>query len=200
VFAQQEVAMNRKIFASCVLVLLAFVTVPLKAKDDMIARYRAFAVNMNGGGRTNAGVVDIGIKRWSTEAEREALITTLKENGSTALLDALIKQPESGFIKMPNTLGWTLFYARKTDLPDGGQRMVIATNRRLGFGEVSRQTRSVDYDFTLIEIHFPKGGGKGEGKLAVAAKVTWDKETNQIDIENYQAMPVQLKNVEEVKP
>ena len=87
---------------------------------------------MKGGGRTNAGTVDIGISRWSTEAEREALITTLKEKGSAALLDALIKQPESGFIKMPNTLGWTLFYARKTDLPDGGQRLVIATNRRLG--------------------------------------------------------------------
>ena len=155
---------------------------------------------MNGGPRTNAGVVDIGITRWSTEAEREALIATLKEKGSTALLDALTKQPESGFIKMPNTLGWTLFYARKTDLPDGGQRIVIATNRRLGFGEVSQQRRSADYDFTLVEIHLPKGGGKGEGKMVPAAKVTWDKETNQIDIENYQAMPVQLKNVEESKP
>jgi hypothetical protein len=192
--------MNRKLFVSSLLVLLAFVTVPLKAEDKTIARFRAFAVNMNGGPRTNAGTVDIGITRWSTEAEREALIATLKEKGSTALLDALTKQPESGFIKMPNTLGWTLFYARKTDLPDGGQRIVIATNRRLGFGEVSQQRRSADYDFTLVEIHLPKGGGKGEGKMVPAAKVTWDKETNQIDIENYQAMPVQLKNVEESKP
>ena len=192
--------MNRKILVSCVLALVAFVTVPLKAEDKPITRFRAFAVNMNGGGRTNAGTVDIGITRWSTEEEREALIATLKEKSSTALLDALTKQPESGFIKMPNTLGWTLFYARKTDLPDGGQRIVIATNRLLGFGEVSQQSRSVNYDFTLIEMHFPKGGGKGEGKLALAAKVIWDKKTNQIDIENYQAMPVQLKNIEEVKP
>jgi hypothetical protein len=34
----------------------------------------------------------------------EALIATLKEKGSVAL-DALVKQPESGYIKMPNTLG-----------------------------------------------------------------------------------------------
>jgi hypothetical protein len=192
--------MNRKIVVSSLLVLLAFVTVPLTAEDKTIARFRAFAINMNGGPRTNAGTVDIGISRWSTEAERDALIATLKEKGSTALLDALTKQPEAGFIKMPNTLGWTLYYARKTDLPDGGQRIVIATNRRLGFGEVSQQKRSVNYDFTLIEMHIPKGGGKGEGKMVPAAKVTWDKETNQIDIENYQAMPVQLKNIEEVKP
>jgi hypothetical protein len=191
--------MNRKVFVSCVLAVLAFVTVPLSAEDKPIERLRAFAVNMNGGPRTNAGTVDIGITRWSTEAERDALLNTLKEKGSTALLDALTKQPEAGFIKMPNTLGWTIYYARKTDLPDGGQRIVIATNRPLRFGEVQKQTRSVNYDFMLIELRVPKDGKKGEGKLAPAAKVTWDKETNQVDIENYQAMPVMLKNVEEVK-
>src|SRR5689334_25238209 len=98
--------MNRKVFASCLLAFLAFVTVPLAAEDKPIERLRAFAVNMNGGPRTNAGVVDIGITRWSTEAERDALLNTLKEKGSTALLNELTKQPESGFIKMPNTLGW----------------------------------------------------------------------------------------------
>jgi hypothetical protein len=192
--------MNRKTLVSCVLTLLAFVTVPLTAEDKPIARLRAFAVNMNGGGRTNAGVVDIGITRWSTEAERDALIQTLQEKGSTALLDALTKQPEAGFIKMPNTLGWTLYYARKTELPDGSTKIVLATNRPLRFGEVTQQSRSVNYDFMLVEIHIPKGGKKGEGKLAAAAKVSWDKETKQIEVENYQAMPVELKNVEETKP
>src|SRR5262249_5411458 len=89
----QEVAMTRKILASCALAVLAFVTVPLAAEDKPIERLRAFAVNMNGGPRTNAGTVDIGITRWSTEAERDALLNTLKEKGSTALLDALTKQP-----------------------------------------------------------------------------------------------------------
>ena len=191
--------MNRKVFVSCALAVLAFVTVPLAAEDKPIERLRAFAVNMNGGPRTNAGVVDIGITRWSTEAEREALLSTLKEKGSTALLDALTKQPEAGFIKLPNTLGWTIYYARQSELPDGSKRVVIATNRPLNFGEVSRQTRSVNYDFMLLEIHFPKDGKKGEGKMAPAAKVSFDNKTNQVEIENYQAMPIQLKNVEEVK-
>ncbi len=192
--------MNRKILVSCVLTLLAFVTVPLTAEDKPIARFRAFAVNMQGGSRTNAGTVDIAITRWSTEAERDALIQTLQEKGSTALLDALTKQPEAGFIKMPNTLGWTLYYARQTDLPDGGKKIVLATNRPLRFGEVQKQTRSVNYDFMLVEMHFPKGGGKGEGKLAGAAKVSWDSKTHKLEVENYQAMPVDLKNIEAVKP
>ncbi len=191
--------MNRKVFVSCLLAFLAFVTVPLSAEDKPIERLRAFAVNMNGGPRTSAGVVDIGITRWSTEAEREALLNTLKEKGSTALLNELTKQPESGFIKMPNTLGWTIYYARQSELSDGSKRIVIATNRPLNFGEVRHQTRSVNYDFMLLEIHLPKGGGKGEGKLAPAAKVSFDSKTNQVEVENYQAMPIQLKNVEEVK-
>jgi hypothetical protein len=191
--------MNRKILSSCVLALLALVTVPLTAAEKPIARFRAFAINMTGGPRTSAGTVDISITRWSTDAQREELITTLKEKGSGALLDALIKEPEVGFIKMPNTLGWTLYYARQTDLPDGGRRIIIATNRRLAFGEVSRQTRSSQYDFTLVEMHLPKSG-KGEGKIVSAAKVTFNNKTHQIEIENYGTIPVQLKEVTEVKP
>ncbi len=101
---------------------------------------------------------------------------------------------------MPNTLGWSIFYARQTDLPDGSKKIVMATNRKLLFGEVSRQTRSADYDFTLVEIHFQKGMEKGEGKLAAAAKVTFDNKTHQIEIENYGAMPVELKDISETIP
>ena len=192
--------MSRKMLSWSVLALASLAAAPLMGADKPIVEYRAFAVNMTGGPRTSAGVVQIGISRWSTDAEREALLTTLKEKGSGGLLDALTKQPESGFIKMPNTLGWTLFYTRQYQLPDGSRRVVMATNRKLTFGEVSRQTRSAEYDFTLVEIHFPKDGGKGEGKLAAAAKVTFNKETQQIEIENYGTMPVELKDVSEEKP
>jgi hypothetical protein len=198
VFAGREVAMNRKLVYTCVLTLLALVTVPVLAeKEKVIAEFRAFAVNMTGGPRTSAGVVQIGIFRWSTEDEREALLTTLQEKGSGALIDALMKQPEAGYIKMPNTLGWTLFYARQTQEPDGSRKIVLATNRKLTFGEVSRQTRSAEYDFTLVEIHMPADGKKGEGKLAAAAKVTFNNKTRQVEVENYGAMPVDLKDVSE---
>jgi hypothetical protein len=166
----------------------------LAQKAKPIETFRAFAVNQTGTTKANSGVIQISIDRWSTDAEREALITTLKEKGSTALLDALIKLPQLGFIKMPNTLGWALFYARQSELPDGGRKVVLATNRKLGFHESAKQTRSVNYDFTLVEMHFDKAG-KGEGKLATAAKVEWDRKTQQLDIENYGAMPVTLAKI-----
>ena len=193
--------MNRKLSVSAVVaVLLGFLAAPVLAdKAKPIATFRAFAVNMTGGSRTSAGVVQIAIERWSTDEEREALITTLKEKGSTALLDALVKLKPVGYIKMPNTLGWDLYYARQNPLPDGSRQIVLATNRRLSFGEVSRQTRSVNYDFTLVEMHLPKAG-KGEGKMATAAKVSFNNKTHQVEIENYGAMPVQLKDISEEKP
>ena len=192
--------MNRKLgFILPLVALLAALAAPaLAQKPKPIVTYRAFAVKMTGGGQ--AGTIQISIDRWSTDQEREDLITTLKEKGSTALLDALLKMKPLGFIKMPNTLGWDLYYARQSDLPDGGRRVVLATNRRLGFNESRQQTRSVNYDFTLVEMHFPKGGGNGEGKLAAAAKVEFDSKTHQLDIENYGAEPVQLKNISETTP
>jgi hypothetical protein len=192
--------MNRKRSLALVVIgLLVCVAAAAKEKAKAIANFRAFAVNMQGGPATNAGVVQIGIDRWSTDEERAALITTLKEKGSTALLNALVKLPPLGYIRMPNTLGWDLYYARQNQLPDGTRQVVIATNRPLGFGEVARQTRSADYDFTLVEMHFDKSG-KGEGKLAAAAEITFNNKTQQIEIENYGPMPVKLLDIKETQP
>jgi hypothetical protein len=56
----------------------------------------------------------------------------------------------------------------------------------------------MQYQFTLIEIHLDKNG-KGEGKLVPAAKVSWDKAAKRIEIENYNALPVDLTSVTTVK-
>lgn len=193
--------MSRKfsIAVTAIALLFGLTGSALAQKAKPIETFRAFAVNQAGAAMANSGVVQISIDRWSTDEERDALITTLKEKGSTALLDALTKLPQLGYIKMPNTLGWALYYARQSELPDGGRRVVLATNRKLGFGESARQTRSVNYDFTLLEMHFDKAG-KGEGKLAAAAKVEWDRKAQQLDIENYGAMPITLANITSETP
>ena len=41
---------------------------------------------------------------------------------------------------------------------------------------------------------------RGEGKMAVATKISFDKKKNQIELENYSSEPVRLNNLElEVK-
>ena len=87
-------------------------------------------------------------------------------------------------------LGWDL---RCLDAPpEGGPDCedLIATCRLRS----PRQPRTVDYPFTLIEIHLDKDG-KGQGKMAYATKITFDKKKNSVELENYSSEPVRLNEV-----
>ena len=157
-------------------------------------RLRAVAVNMSNVGRGGDNVVDIEIDRWSTEAERDDLITAFNAKGPNALLSKLESTKRVGYVRLPNSLGYDLHYARKHPGEDGGEQIVIATDRRIGFWEARDQPRTIDYPFTLIEIRVdPKG--EGEGKMAVATKIAYNKKKNAVELENYSTEPVRLQNV-----
>lgn len=155
-------------------------------------RYSATAVNEPGHGTTP---IQIAIDRWSTDKERDALVSTLLEKGADALLDVLQDTPKVGFIRSTTGgLGWDLHYARKTPLPDGGERVILATDRPLSFFEESRQLRTIDYPFTIIELRIAPNG-EGEGKLSLATKIIPDKESGTIVLEDYGTQPVLLMAV-----
>jgi len=76
---------------------------------------------------------------------------------------------------------------------------VIITPRVIGFREARDQPRTVDYPFSLFEMRFDKAG-KGEGRLAYATQISFDKKKNSIEIENYSSEPVRLNELKlEVK-
>jgi hypothetical protein len=161
-------------------------------KEKPIETFTCFAANMQ---RGNAGVIDINIYRWSTDQEREMLLTTLQEKGRDALIDALMSiRPRVGYMRTPNSIGYDLFYARNNVQPDGSRHIVLATNRRVAFKEAQNNTRSMQYQLTAIEIHLDKDG-KGEGKMQPAAKISWDAKAKKIELENYNALPIDLVNV-----
>ena len=142
--------------------------------------------------------VDINITRWSTEAERQKLITTFVEKGPNKLLDALQDQKPVGYFKLPNRLGYDLRFARQIPLEDGGRRIVILTDRPISEFEAREQPRTMDYPFTLIEVRLKKDD-TGEGKISVATKITLNKKDNTVELENYQSEPVRLNNLRVVK-
>lgn len=158
-------------------------------------RMTAFAVNMSGVGRGGAQTLEIVIERWSSDEERKRLTDILQEKGSDKLLDALegIK-PRAGFIRTNRSLGWDIQFARQQDLPSGGRRILFGTDRPMGFYEMRNNTRSADYEFMLCEIRLG-ADGKGEGKLALSAKISYDKEQKEVEIENYAQQPVRLTQV-----
>jgi hypothetical protein len=147
--------------------------------------------------------MDISITRWSTDEERKLLITTFLEKGPDKLLDVLQDQKDCGFIRIPGyngpdaqaiRMGWRLRYTRQVPLPEGGRKILIMTDRYISMWEARNNPRSRDYPFTLIEIHLDKDG-KGQGKASVATKITFDKEKNQLELENYSSEPVRLNEV-----
>jgi hypothetical protein len=148
--------------------------------------------------------IRINIDRWSNPSQREHLIATFLEKKQDGLLRELEKQPEFGRFNFPGymgrdpnnvmRLGTDIRYAMSFPGDDGGRRIVIITPRVIGFAEASDQPRTVDYPFTLFEMRFDKAG-KGEGKLAYATQITFDKKKNNIELENYSSEPVRLNNL-----
>jgi hypothetical protein len=168
------------------------------AKDEAILRLHAISLDLNNRART--GTVDIVIERWSTPEETSKLKAVLLENGDDKLLSALQKtKPRCGFARTSTSLGWDIYFARETPLPDGGRKIVVASDRPVSYWEARNSGRSMDYQFSLAEIRLPKAG-KGEGKAIAAAKLTFNKETNTLEIENYQREPVRLGEVTVEEP
>jgi hypothetical protein len=166
-------------------------------------RLSAFGVSMSTVATGKTAVMDIRIKSWSTEADREKLLATAVEKGQDALLRVLQRMPDHGRISIPGwtgpdphnaRLGWTLRYAFSTPGEDGGHRIGIATDRYIGMWEARNQPRTIDYPFSLIEIRLDKSG-KGVGKMAVATKIDFDKKKKQLVLENYSSEPVRLNEV-----
>jgi hypothetical protein len=166
-------------------------------------RLMAFAVNMSNIGTGAAGMVEIRITKWSTPAERQKVITTMVEQGQDKLLSLLQDLPSKGRLRFPNymgpdpnnlRLGWDIRYAWTTPDPEGGHRIVVALDRYMSFLEIRNQPRTVDYPFTLIEVHLNKDG-EGQGKMAYATKVTFDTKKNTVELENFSSEPVRLNEV-----
>lgn len=188
--------MKRTLKALSLALPLALGAVSAAAADKPVLSLTATAVNMSGVGRPGATQLTIVIERWSTDEERGKLVDTLVEKGSDKLLDVLDDiKPRAGFIRTSRSLGWDIQYARVQDLPSGGKRIIFATDRPMNFYELRNNTRSSDYEFMLCEIRLSADGRKGEGKLATAAKISYDRAEKRVEIENYGQQPVRLTQV-----
>jgi hypothetical protein len=164
-------------------------------------RFTGFAINMNSGPST--ATVDFAIDRWSTDAERDALLAILQEEkdvyrANQKLLSKLQKMPKVGYIRTPQRLAWDLRFARQMPLEDGGRRIVLATDRPVGFREARNQPRSMDYPFTIVEIQLDKND-RGSGKILAGTKIYIDKKSNELVLENYAQQPIRFNEIKPLK-
>src|SRR5262249_54525912 len=161
-------------------------------------RFSALAVNMSNIGRAGAQTLEIVFNRWSTDAERDRLMTALLDLGPAQLLNTVHKLPRFGSFRTLTSMGHDIHYARHTALPDGGERVFALTDRYVSFWEEANQTRSVDYPFTTIDLQVAPNG-EGQGKMSFATKITGDAENKIVVIEGFADQPIQLNAVKREK-
>jgi hypothetical protein len=174
----------------------ALLVPPIVSGQNQKEQFTGFAINMNSGPST--ATVDFTIERWSTDAERDQLLAIIKgeRNPTDKLLRALQDLRKVGYIRTQQTLGWDLRYARQSPLEDGGRRIVLATDRPIGFREARNQPRSIDYPFTIVEIQLDKND-KGVGKIMAGTKIYVDK-NNNIVLENFGIEPIRFNEIHKI--
>ena len=178
--------------------LAVAVAAPEARAAEAVMRLRAFAVNTSANvPSTRTSTVEIVIERWSTAEERDRMVTALKEGGPDDLLKALqrVKQPP-GRLTTPGSIGFPLAFAWQIKNPEGGRRVIVATDRPVGFLEVRNSPRTMDYRFMLIDFRL-NAKGKGQGKLIPLAKIKVNDE-HFVEIESYASEPVRLTEVREL--
>lgn len=187
----------RTLVAACVAALAATAMPAAQSNMAQPLKLTSFAVDMSSTApRANTTPLDITINRWSTDSERSKLRETLAK-GQDALLSALEKLPVVGYINTPGSLRWDLHYARQRPAPEGGQSIILATDRYVTAWEAFQQPRSINYPFTVIQLQLDKNGN-GVGKASIATKIT-QQDDGTIELENFSSQPVMLNDVHPVK-
>lgn len=174
----------------CTVALVAAASIPQARENTERIVLTAFAIDLQGAART--GPLDISIERWSTVEERSRLLSALSEDGQDGLLRELRGMDEVGRIRSATGLGYPLRYASQSPAENGGRRIVIVTDRPVGFTELRRWSRALDYPFLVAEVHLGPDN-RGDGTLTTAAQVR--QVNGHILVENFELQPIRLEQV-----
>lgn len=121
----------------------------------------------------------------------------VKLTPEASLATALQDVPTVGYLWTSETAGYALRYAGQTTAADGGQRIVLITQRRLGAMN-QRWTSSTGQpaadEFSVIELRL-NAQGQGEGKASVAGKLALDAAVKMVTLADYGAVPVNFEKV-----
>ena len=198
------------ILAVLVLALTALTGVDAIAQDDVEVNYKARAISVLNIERAAADIFDVRVERWSTDAERDALVKILETQGNHALATALADQTETGFARFDPRGGrgpgrdprkTTLRYAREIERGDT-KEVILITNLYIGFGSNAQgadgaKLAQYPLSFVLFKFHKDEDGGwqKGVGRIFVGAKVRFDHLGNKFTIDEFPTDPVYLKGI-----
>ena len=185
---------TRILVATIAATLLIVSSLPLAAQRlARPERFHGLAVQMGALPGSTTQQIDLSVTRMSTELERDTVMNTILEQPSK-LVDVLRKMPSVGRLTSPGSVGYDLRYVEQSKI-GSSDRFLILTDRPVGFTEAVDNSRTLEYAVTVIELRVPPAG-QGQGKIAVAAKLSVDPRTKALTAEDWNISPVLIQSLE----
>ena len=150
---------------------------PAAAQTDDLETFRG---TTTGAVSTEGVELRINVLRWTGDEDRGTVLSLITPAaGQTAgegedLESALQDLQTVGFIWTGGSLGYALKYAHRTEDDDGGERIVLVTDRPLGRWDRNGPWAGSDGSspaaaaFTVVELRLD-AEDQGEGKMSVGA-------------------------------
>lgn len=151
---------------------------------------------------TPAGVtLRVQILEWQEAAARAEAVASIAAGADAPT--PLAKLPTVGYVwRNGSPVGYSVKYAHRGPSPEGGERIILVTDKRLGSYEfkgwsVAPPVAPNDLAYSVIELDVG-GTGTGTGKLSLAGKVLLDQEAGTVTLES--GAPRLLTNVKRETP
>jgi hypothetical protein len=165
----------------------------LKTQPHVPAQYSARAFGQAGAAAGKSFGLSVYVQELTSDGDVQELAATLKNKGQDGLLSALEDIKDKGRVAPTGSVGTGMRVIRIHPTQDGGEHIVLLTNRPITFPELYNGTRSRDYQFGIVVLNVDKDG-KGSGSFAPLCKIKFNKK-NELEIEHYGQKPFRLANV-----
>jgi hypothetical protein len=166
---------------------------PAKTQPDLPVQYAVTAIGQSGRVAGKSFGAAVYVQGLTSDGEIQELAATLKHKGQDGLVSALEDIKDQGRFAPTGSVGTGMRVVRIHPTKDGGQHIVLATNRPISFPELYNATRSTNYKIGIVVFNVDKDG-KGTGTFSPLCKVKFNK-NNELEIENYGQKPFRLANV-----
>ena len=181
--------------------LLAMASIPCiaqagdspRTQPHVPTQYAAVAFGQAGAVAGRTFGLTVYVQELTSDGEVQELAATLKHKGQDGLLSALEDLKDKGRVAPTGSVGTGMRVVRIHPTKDGGEHIVLMTDRPISFAELYNGTRSRDYPFGIVVLNVDKDG-KGTGSFAPLCKMKFNKK-NELEIEHYGQKPFRLANV-----
>jgi hypothetical protein len=130
-------------------------------------------------------------------------VEVVPETPESSLAAALQKPNSVGILWTSESAGYSIKLAYRIASPDGGERIIFATDRRLGnwseqWWKPTGTAAPTNLPFTVFEFRL-NDKGEGEGRTTLTGKVVEDTTAKSIAVGNYSEQPIVFKAVKRAK-